>query len=376
MKSSHKAAVFFLIAGSVVVTFNLNMLSLMFQDKYSLPLETANHPSNNRGHARVMNAGSHTAVEYGQRNKPKTAEIRPPGSHVTVRPWVNIQRPGPVGMSPDIVEVSLVTRCTGRSRQLTEGACSCVHFTDHNLPLTILQSFPGAGNTWVRHLLQEASGIFTGSVYNDVTLREKGFLGEGRVDPRVIAIKSHYPYRQTAARLGRGKVEKVVLLMRRLEDAVISEWNRQSGSHTGFVSNDVQPKAFEKFVRRYVSVFCDGAVMGWIRQAKVPMFVLRYEALKKNLGAALSSVLAFLESSVSAEQMQCVVKNSEGKFHRNHNSTGASLLTGELKKLIKDTEDKIKAALRQRRAETPQHTCGHVEDADHVITDSQPVPKN
>ena len=27
-------------------------------------------------------------------------------------------------------------------------------------------SFPGSGNTWIRHLIEQATGIYTGSVYH------------------------------------------------------------------------------------------------------------------------------------------------------------------------------------------------------------------
>ena len=30
-----------------------------------------------------------------------------------------------------------------------------------------LASFPGSGNTWVRHMIEQATGIYTGSVYAD-----------------------------------------------------------------------------------------------------------------------------------------------------------------------------------------------------------------
>ena len=43
---------------------------------------------------------------------------------------------------------------------------------------TALMSFPGSGNTWMRHLIETATGFFTGSVYNDKGLHQNGFKGE------------------------------------------------------------------------------------------------------------------------------------------------------------------------------------------------------
>lgn len=43
--------------------------------------------------------------------------------------------------------------------------------------LVALSSFPGAGNTWVRHLIELVTGYYTGSFYFDGTLYNRG--GEG-----------------------------------------------------------------------------------------------------------------------------------------------------------------------------------------------------
>jgi hypothetical protein len=45
-----------------------------------------------------------------------------------------------------------------------------------------LASFPGSGNTWVRYLLQQATGILTGSVYKDYALLKNGFPAENVVN--------------------------------------------------------------------------------------------------------------------------------------------------------------------------------------------------
>lgn len=40
----------------------------------------------------------------------------------------------------------------------------------HNLAPVALASYPGSGNTWIRQLIEAASGIYTGSVYKDTNL--------------------------------------------------------------------------------------------------------------------------------------------------------------------------------------------------------------
>lgn len=44
--------------------------------------------------------------------------------------------------------------------------------------LVALASFPGAGNTWARHLIELATGFYTGSYYFDGSLYNKGETGE------------------------------------------------------------------------------------------------------------------------------------------------------------------------------------------------------
>lgn len=46
--------------------------------------------------------------------------------------------------------------------------------------LVALSSFPGAGNTWVRHLIELVSGYYTGSFYFDGTLYNRGREGAPR----------------------------------------------------------------------------------------------------------------------------------------------------------------------------------------------------
>lgn len=54
----------------------------------------------------------------------------------------------------------------------------------------LLWTFPGAGNTWLRMLLDYSTGIYSGSVYGDPSLLPL-LPGEGRCDRSVIAVKAH-----------------------------------------------------------------------------------------------------------------------------------------------------------------------------------------
>ena len=56
-----------------------------------------------------------------------------------------------------------------------------------------LASPPGSGNTWVRHLIQLATGYQTGSSFIDEELKNNGFPGEGIANGSVVAVKVHGP---------------------------------------------------------------------------------------------------------------------------------------------------------------------------------------
>ena len=53
-------------------------------------------------------------------------------------------------------------------------------FRPHNQSssVTALISFPGSGSTWIRRIIEEATGVYTGAIYCDNSLKLKGFYGE------------------------------------------------------------------------------------------------------------------------------------------------------------------------------------------------------
>ncbi len=55
-----------------------------------------------------------------------------------------------------------------------------------------LASSPGSGNAWVRGLLEQATGICTGSIFCDVNLKKGGFNGERLQGGTVLVTKTHY----------------------------------------------------------------------------------------------------------------------------------------------------------------------------------------
>lgn len=59
----------------------------------------------------------------------------------------------------------------------TSKHCKERTFLDRRSPIVGLVSSPGSGNTWLRYLLEQATGVYTGSIYCDHSLKAL-FSGE------------------------------------------------------------------------------------------------------------------------------------------------------------------------------------------------------
>jgi len=87
-------------------------------------------------------------------------------------------------------------------------------------PIVALGSIPGSGNSWVRQLLESATGIYTGSIYCDKSYVKAGMFGEGVTTENVIAIKTHkWPYAIK-------NLSKAIYIVRSPFGFILSEHNR------------------------------------------------------------------------------------------------------------------------------------------------------
>ncbi len=80
----------------------------------------------------------------------------------------------------------------------------------------MLVSYPRSGNTFLRRLLEEATGVITGSDMAPLrflaqNLTAYGLQGEGVVDDRVHIIKTHWPERKGWRRFS---TRRVIILVR------------------------------------------------------------------------------------------------------------------------------------------------------------------
>lgn len=190
----------------------------------------------------------------------------------------------------------------------------------------MLYTFPGSGNTWGRLLIEYATGIYSGSVYSDPTLRST-LPGEFICDHSVSVIKVH-PHTHNAQELlnggfnsdhmkcnkGKvGKFQKAVLLIRDPFDSIWSEYQRRlTQSHV----SGIPTSYFDWF--RWQANAANMAYRYWEMwklhytaiETQLPrenVLYIKYEDLKNKEKRvnALYDVANFLGIDASAEQLNC-----------------------------------------------------------------------
>ncbi|MBN3299787.1 WSCD1 protein, partial [Amia calva] len=197
--------------------------------------------------------------------------------------------------------------------------------------LVALSSFPGAGNTWVRHLIELATGYYTGSYYFDGTLYNKGFKGEKDYwkSGRTICVKTHES--------GKREIEmydSAILLIRNPYRSLMAEFNRKCAGHLGYASEQHwKSKEWPEFVGSYASWWASH-VLDWLKFGR-RVLVVHYEELKRSLFPQLHLITDFLDMSVTDERLLCVESNQDGNFKRSGARQRAfDPFTDEMKRMI------------------------------------------
>lgn len=134
-------------------------------------------------------------------------------------------------------------------------------------PIVILASYPGSGNTWIRHLIQQGTRYLTGSMYNDHSI-VKQFPAEGKRDRSVIAVKTHFPCEHCwttkkgdpvklsqSGDLKQSKSKQaIVYIIRSPFDCILAEFKRKVGDmHATRFGSRYLPRYYETYSNNHVS---------------------------------------------------------------------------------------------------------------------------
>ncbi|NWX47932.1 WSCD2 protein, partial [Steatornis caripensis] len=211
--------------------------------------------------------------------------------------------------------------------------------------LVALASFPGAGNTWARHLIELATGFYTGSYYFDGSLYNKGFKGERDHwrSGRTICIKTHES--------GQKEIESfdaAILLIRNPYKALMAEFNRKYGGHIGFAAHaHWKGKEWPEFVANYAPWWATHT-LDWLRYGK-KVLVVHFEDLKRDLFMQLQRMVGLLGIAACEDRLLCVEGQKDGNFKR----SGLRKLeydpyTPEMRKMISGYIKTVDTALKLR----------------------------
>jgi hypothetical protein len=160
-----------------------------------------------------------------------------------------------------------------------------------------LVSVPGSGNTWVRGLLETATGICTGSIYCDHPLRNAGMIGEYVKTGRVLVVKTHTSdYQWNEAILEERNeddtlYESAILLIRNPFNTFIAEWNRLN-AYSGYPIEPKKP----------------------IRKKLVPNNARLQRLFKR--GIITKSLKSKTSLSKGNSNRVDIIKNNEGEYRR------------------------------------------------------------
>ncbi|XP_065891886.1 WSCD family member CG9164-like isoform X2 [Dysidea avara] len=204
----------------------------------------------------------------------------------------------------------------------------CKNFTDMRFidgsRVVALPSYPGSGNTWTRMLLEQTTGIYTGSIYCDTELKARGFLGEKLSSSNVLAVKTHYPskdlfvpYREYHDPGKFKNVSAAIVIIRNPLDSLVSHWNWKHGGHVSvmrpalFVHNTKWKRFIKTSVEQFVSL-----VRYWLEEAQISVLVIKYEDMVTDLSTQLTKMLDFLQVNYSQSDIDCVMDDTLEMFRR------------------------------------------------------------
>ncbi|XP_011405847.1 PREDICTED: WSCD family member GA21586-like [Amphimedon queenslandica] len=188
-----------------------------------------------------------------------------------------------------------------------------------------LASFPGSGNTWLRGLLELATGVCTGSVYCHAHFRIRGFNGEGVHSGSTLVVKTHeYTYSS--------QFVSTVFIIRNPYHAIIA------GRTTDLleISNDTDPndshlkvlrnkqkyfgynnKDWDDYLNYHIK-WWSKLIRYWVVGSSVPVLVVKFEDLKQDPVQEVKRILDFINyQQLTVEELSLKMKDGFNAFHRN-----------------------------------------------------------
>lgn len=196
-----------------------------------------------------------------------------------------------------------------------------------------LASFPGSGNTWIRYLLQQCTGILTGTIYVEDSHLIYGFVDSPVADDSVLVVKTH--------QLPSDVYDKAILVARDPFGALVAEWNRMAGGPLGYAPDSSYTNARGEVWTRYVYEKIKAwrnFNMAWYhrfhRNINPKLHVMSYNQLLANTTVELTTLLTFLNIVPSKEHLKCCMSRQKGLFWREKRVPNITLFDATMNKTI------------------------------------------
>lgn len=192
-----------------------------------------------------------------------------------------------------------------------------------NKKVVALSSFPGSGNTFTRLLLEKSLGIYTGSIYNDRSLKVE-LPGEGGYS-NVLLVKTHFPCllcwknkdgtwktRNDQKRLRLNIVQATVLVVRNPFKAFLAEFQRQAAGGLSNMEAHTASILWSKYIgTREFQIKFEEFIDGWILHTNdrlnkkeygnnIKMFYFE-DLVGPNTTATVLSIAHFIEQSYATD---------------------------------------------------------------------------
>ncbi|KAM9728541.1 sialate:O-sulfotransferase 1-like [Menidia menidia] len=214
-----------------------------------------------------------------------------------------------------------------------------------SVSLVALSSFPGAGNTWVRHLIELVTGYYTGSFYFDGTLYNRGFKGEKDYwkSGRSVCVKTHESGQKDIEMF-----DSAILLIRNPYRSLMAEFNRKCAGHLGHATEaQWSSKEWPEFVSSYAPWWASHA-LSWLKFGR-RLMVVHYEELQRALLPELRAVTAFLNITATEERLLCAQSNQDGHFKRSRaQQPSFDPFTPDMRQMIDSFIHSVDQALHSR----------------------------